>query len=115
MPKLGWPEFSGRHKRGHLLVAVLPEEGPPGNVREHINLLAKLLSRLAKGDYALNVNRQGETPEIHCAFERDSDVEVIAYGVAAQPIDSGAGWASQRAFRMDQAAFNMIKDALDEV
>lgn len=115
MPQLSWPEFTDRHPKGHLVVAVLPRDGPRGNVREQVNLMARILSRLARGEYALTVNLLGQTPEIRCALESGTDVENIAVSLAAQSVRSSPGWASQHSFKMDAAASKTISDALDEV
>lgn len=94
---------------------MLPEEGPPGSIRTHVTLMVRLLHRLAKGDYALTVSRQGQTPEIHCAFDQEVDLERIAEGVAAETVSRVTGWASVRIFEWNRAASDMIRDALDQV
>ena len=67
MPKLSWSAFLERHPAAHLVVGVLPEdEAAISNARPQLNLMAALIARLApKGLYALSVDRQGRTPEIH--------------------------------------------------
>jgi hypothetical protein len=66
----------------HLVAGVLPEdEAAPNNARPQLNLMTKLIARLApKGLYALAVDRQGRTPEIHCVFEKDTDAAEAGRG-----------------------------------
>jgi hypothetical protein len=50
--------------------------------------MSKLIDRLApKGLYAVAVERQGPTPEIHCVFEKDTDALKLATAMGA----TGAG------------------------
>jgi hypothetical protein len=76
MPKVSWCAFLERHPAAHLVAGVLPEdEAPTSNARRELNLMTKLIARLApKGLYALTVDREHLTPEIHCVFQKDSDV-----------------------------------------
>ena len=85
MQKVSWSAFLERHPAAHLIVGVLPEdEAATSNARPQLNLLAALIARLApKGLYALTVDRQGRTPEIHCVFEKDTDALKVAQAVGA--------------------------------
>jgi hypothetical protein len=64
------------------------------NARRQLNLMAALIARLApKGLYALSVDRQGRTPEIHCVFEKDTDAVKLANAVGASAAGRYPGWA----------------------
>ena len=75
MPKIAWSAFIDRFPAEHLVVGVVPkEEGGGAKLRHRLELLARLLGRLGlNGSYALVIDREGATPEIHCAFEREVD------------------------------------------
>jgi hypothetical protein len=47
-----------------------------------------------KGSYALTVDRQGRTPEIHCVFEKETDALKVASTVGATATGRYPGWAS---------------------
>jgi hypothetical protein len=85
MPKVSWSAFLERLPAAHLIVGVLPEnEAATSNARPQLNLMAALIGRLApKGLYALSIDRQGRTPEIHCVFEKDADAFKLANAVQA--------------------------------
>lgn len=76
MPKVSWSAFTERYPAAHLVAGVLPEdEAATSNARPQLDLMAKLIARLApKGLYVLTVDRQHLTPQIHCVFQKDSDV-----------------------------------------
>ena len=81
-----------------LVAGVLPDdEVATSNARPQFNLMSALINRLApKGLYALSVDRQGRTPEIHCVFA----TEVDALKRAATPV----GEASARSRSMPKRA-----------
>jgi hypothetical protein len=114
MPKLSWSAFIERHPAAHLVAGVLPEdEAATSNARPQLNLMARLIARLAPvGLYALTVDRQGRTPEIHCVFEKDTDALKLAQAVGASAAGRYPGWASQRMFLMDDATRRGITAAL---
>ena len=114
MPKVSWSAFLERHPAAHLIVGVLPEDkAATSNARPQLNLLAALIARLApKGLYALTVDRQGRTTEIHCVFEKDADAQKLAQAVGASAAGRYPGWASQRTFLMDDATRRGIAAAL---
>jgi hypothetical protein len=104
MPKVSWSAFLERLPAAHLIVGVLPEdEAATSNARPQLNLMAALIGRLApKGLYALSIDRQGRTPEIHCVFEKDADALKLANAVQADRVGS-------RAIRRVETALPPIK------
>jgi hypothetical protein len=114
MQKVSWSAFLERHPAAHLIVGVLPEdEAANSNARPQLNLIAALIARLApKRLYALTVDRQGRTTEIHCVFEKDADALKLAQAVGASAAGRYPGWASQRMFLMDDATRRGIVAAL---
>ena len=114
MPKVSWSAFMERHPAAHLIVGVLPEdEAATSNARPQLNLMSALVARLApKGLYALTVDRQGRTPEIHCVFEKDTDALMLAKAVGASAAGRYPGWASQQTFLLDDATRRGIAAAL---
>jgi hypothetical protein len=114
VPKVSWSDFLQRHPAAHLVVGVFPEdEAATSNARPQLNLMAKLIARLEpKGLYAVSVERQGRTPEIHCVFEKDADAQKLAQAVGASAAGRYPGWASQRMFLMDDATRRGIAAAL---
>jgi hypothetical protein len=75
VPKTPWSNFIYQHPAAHLIAGIVPEEDVvAASPRRLILLLSKLLSRLGlSGSYALTVDRQNATPEIHCVFEHEID------------------------------------------
>lgn len=116
MPKLAWSAFLDHYPAAHLVVGVVPDEEPTGSLRRHLDLMAKFTSRLAKGHYALSINRLGMMPSVQCVFEQEVDANRIGDALNA-PLQRGdhPDWASQRAFRMDAARCQAISDALETV
>ena len=114
MPKVSWSALMERHPAAHLIVGVLPEdEAATSNARPQLNLLAALIARLApKGLYALAIDRQGRTPEIHCVFEKDADALKLAKAVGASAAGRYPGRASQQTFLLDDATRRGIAAAL---
>jgi hypothetical protein len=116
MPKLAWPTFIARHPAAHLVAGVMPESEPiKGEARLQLGLMAKLIARLAlKGAYALTIDRQGRTPEIHCVFEKETDALKVASTVGVTATGRYPGWASQRTFLLDAYASRAIAATLLE-
>jgi hypothetical protein len=114
MPKLAWSTFLERHPAAHFVAGVTPEGGSiTAGGRLQFNLMAKLIAALApKGLYALTIDRQGRTPEIHCVFEKDTDALKVAKTVGATAAGRYPGWASQRTFLLDAYACRAIATAL---
>ena len=85
------------------------------DARLQLGLMAKLIAGLApKGSYALTVDPQGRTPEIHCVFEKETDALKVASTVGATATGRYPGWASQRTFLLDAYASRAIAAALLE-
>jgi hypothetical protein len=103
MPKLAWSTFIDRHPAAHLVAGVMPESEPiKGEARLQLGLMRRLVAGLAlKGSYALTIDRQGRTPEIHCVFEKEADALKVATTVGATATGRYPGWASQRTFLLD--------------
>jgi len=81
--------------------------------RLQLSLMTKLIAGLTpKGFYALTIDRQGRTPEIHCVFEKDTDALKVAKTVGATAAGRYPGWASQRTFLLDAYACRAIAAAL---
>jgi len=116
VPKLVWSTFIDRHPAAHLVAGVMPESEPvKADARLQLGLMAKLIAGLApKGSYALTVDRQGRTPEIHCVFEKETDALKVASTVGATATGRYPGWASQRTFLLDAYASRAIAAALLE-
>ena len=116
VPKLVWSTFIDRHPAAHLVAGVMPESEPvKADARLQLGLMAKLIAGLApKGSYALTVDPQGRTPEIHCVFEKETDALKVASTVGATATGRYPGWASQRTFLLDAYASRAIAAALLE-
>jgi hypothetical protein len=116
VPKLAWSTFLDRHPAAHLVAGVMPESEPvKADARLQLGLMAKLIAGLApKGSYALTVDRQGRTPEIHCVFEKETDALKVASTVGAAATGRYPGWANQRTFLLDAYASRAIAAALLE-
>jgi hypothetical protein len=116
MPKLSWSKMMDRHPTAHFIAGVVPEEDVmAASPRQLFGLISKLLTRLRlTGVYAVTVDRQGQTPEIHCAFERESDVAKVAKALHADVVSRYPGWASQRTFRLDDKTRQTVVAALRE-
>ena len=114
MRETSWSGFIERFPTAHLIAGILPEkEGGGAKLRHRLELLTRLMSRLAlKGSYALVINREGSRPEIHCAFEWEVDARLVAQALLAGVISRHPGWASQRAFALDARATRAIKTVL---
>ena len=76
-----------------------------------------VLRRLARkqkpaGDYAAAVMRDAGWPEVYFAFNEEADARKFAAAVEAEPIESLAGWASQRAFEIDATTIRALEALL---
>lgn len=102
MPRLTWPAFRYLYPVAHLVVGVVPEAADASEAtRQCLNEIAKLVYRAAKGQYTLTINRQGSTPEIHCAFAREIDAKKVAETVGARSSTCDPEWASLHWFEID--------------
>ena len=95
--------------------AIVQAHGPAG--LNDSTLALAVLRRLARkqkpaGDYAATVVREAGWPEVYFAFTDEADARKFAESVQAEPIRSYPGWASQRAFEMDDARIRELEAAL---
>jgi hypothetical protein len=111
MPKVSWSTFVDRHPVGHLVVASLPDDGPPA--RSLQSQLGRLVGRLGvSGDYSLAIVRSSGHPEIHAGFETPTDADRLAQTVQAKVTGHYAGWGSQWLFVLDDATSAAIEASL---
>ena len=109
MSAVSWPAFLLSHGHvGHLVVAVVTSVGADEVGSLHLRAIRDLVSRVLRsydlaGAYALTVSRASGFPEILCVFEETQDADVFAVSVHAGATDRYPEWATQRAFRLDEA------------
>jgi|SRR5215468_10918807 len=98
MPKRSWSKMMGCHPTAHFIAGIVPEEDVMAvSPRQLFGLISKLLTRLKlTALYAVTIDRQGRTPEIHCVFERELDAAKLAKALHAHVASRYPGWASQR-------------------
>lgn len=84
MPKVTWSDLTKHRPNAYLLVASLPQRDVLYNDRRHLNLLTRLISRVAKEKYALASHRQGSALEIHCLFESEEDARKVGHRLGAR-------------------------------
>ena len=90
-------------------------EGLPGGSELSAvhGVLKRLLSKQKPaGAYALTVVRDAGRPEVHLAFEAESDARQWDSHVQAQPAGSYPGWASQWEFQLDGEKVAAIEASL---
>ena len=80
--------------------------GPPGG--DELSAVQSVLKRLVKKhkparDYAATVVRDAGRPELFFAFEDEADATKLAALLKAEVTNSYPGWATQRAFQLDEA------------
>ena len=66
-----------------------------------------------KGDYSLTTVKEANGPVIHCVFAEKADADQFSEAVGARPVGKYPGWASQRAFFIDEGTRNAISDVFD--
>jgi len=97
------------------VAAFVPETeriGTP-DTRQKLNVLVSRIRQLAPSDvYAATIMRAGGRAEIHCAFASEADATVFATAMKAKVVRRYPGHASQRLFRLDDAAALALRDAL---
>jgi hypothetical protein len=102
---VSWHLFQNRQEQAYLVVAFINQaEGLPGGseLSGVHGVLKRLLSKQKPtGAYALTVVRDAGRPEVHLAFEAESDARQWVTCVQAQPAGSHPGWASQWDFQLD--------------
>jgi hypothetical protein len=76
-------------------------------------LLRRLISRLMPtGVYAIGILRKGSDASIWCGFSAKADADRLADAVRAKCVSQWPGWASQRAFTLDESLRAVIAAAL---
>ncbi len=114
MSKVPWPQFTSSHPRAHLLAASVPAARDVGNsdLKTAQYALGRLIREMApSGDYATTLVRAAGRPEVYLAFEHEDDARKIAQAVQAKVSRRYAGWASQRAFRLEAATVSAMLSA----
>jgi hypothetical protein len=115
MPRLSWSDFLHAHPRCHLVAAVLPEGEELGSpeVKEGRNLLLRKIGQLMpSGAYAVTIVRGAGPPQVHCVFANEGDAAAFASAMKADVVESYVGYASQRLFRLGDAASSALSGAL---
>jgi len=83
------------------------------DTRQKLNVLVGRIRQLAPSDvYAATIVRAGGRAEIHCAFANEADATVFAAAMKAKVVRRYPGHASQRLFRLDDAAALALRGAL---
>jgi hypothetical protein len=115
MRRLRWSEFVRSHPHADLVAAFVPETeriGTP-DARQKLDVLVSRIRQLAPSDvYAVTIVRAGGRAEIHCAFANEADATVFATAMKAKVVRRYPGRASQRPFRLDDAAALALCGAL---
>jgi hypothetical protein len=116
MSRVPWHFFQNRQEQAYLVVAFISQaEGLPGGseLSGVHGVLKRLLSKQKPaGAYALTVVRDAGRPEVHLAFEAESDARQWVSHVQAQPAGSYPGWASQWEFQLDGEKVAAIEASL---
>jgi hypothetical protein len=113
MPLRAYQDLLDEFPNAHLVVAMVRARAAlqPGK-----QLLARLLEALKpKGHYALGVQPDGQHFAVHCVFQREDDAVKLGMAVWATRVDRYAGFASQRAFLLNQEGQETIKTVLAEL
>ena len=115
MPKVPWHAFKHSHPQAHLVIAVVRAAQLVGSpdLKAAQTTLERFLKTLAPaGDYATTIVRDTGRPEVHLAFADERDARALADAVHAGLSHRNAGWASERAFRLDAASLRAITSRL---
>jgi len=113
MPLRLYQDLLDEFPNAHLVVATIRARAAlqPGK-----QLLTRLLEALKpKGDYGIGVLPDGDHFAVHCVFEREDDAVKLGMAVWATRMDHPAGFASRRAFVLNQEAQETIKIVLAEL
>ncbi len=104
MAKLAWIDFINAHPGAHVVVGTSEEDSSGSDLRIVASRLGRLIAvQGGAGDYAVGIVREAGAPEVFCAFQQQAAADRFAQSVRARPTDRQAGWASQRAFSIDDA------------
>ena len=115
MSRVPWQLIQGRQPQAHLVVVQVEQaDGSIGS--QQLKAVQTLLNRLVSrqrpaGDYAVAVVREAGRPEVHWAFEDESDASRFAATFDVKATASYLGWASQRAFEVDGARLAEIESS----
>ena len=95
---------------GHLVVGNVIGSTAIASSR----LVSKLLRGCGvKGDYSHTTVKEANGPVIHCVFADKADADRFSVAVDARPAGKYPGWASQRAFFIDEGTRRAIPDVFD--
>ena len=109
MPQLSWTEMMTDHPAGHLVVGIVDGK----SASQPASLVSRLLARSkVKGAYAVEVVTKDSVPEVQSVFAEEEDASHFAEAIGAEVIGRHAGWATQRAFRLDSELCEEISSAL---
>jgi hypothetical protein len=94
---------------------VTQADGP--TTANELPVVQSVLKRLVStqkpaGDYATTVVRDAGCPQIYFAFENEADARKFAAAVAAEATGSFPGWASGRAFPVNDAVLADLASSL---
>lgn len=96
---------------GHLVVGYLKVAGATS---AKSGLIITLIRALGMEDaFVVDVQREGGSWAVHCAFEREADADRLALAVKARGVRRYPGWKSQRAFLFDARVEKKIATMLD--
>ncbi|MDQ1453759.1 MAG: hypothetical protein QOK38_3625 [Acidobacteriaceae bacterium] len=114
MPMLAWGDFLNRNPAAHLVIGDVVAEGgavTPQELDCLNRLLVQMIGRLSPTGAFAVVPKDGR-PEIHCAFEEETDADRLAQAVNATAISGHGGWPTQRFFLLDGPTRRAIQAAL---
>jgi len=100
------------HPSGHLVVGNVI--GSAATATASSRLVGKLIQGCGvKGDYSLTTVKEEGGPVIHCVFADKADADELSDVVSARTVGKYTGWASQRAFIIDEGTRSAISDVLE--
>src|SRR5690349_4789347 len=112
MPEVSWSMLLRDQPAAHLVVGIMPPNGPP-QVRLRVALLARLATSLRlAGFYALNDVRDGDGNLIQCALEHLEDARKVVDAVGANSLGPQEPWTSRFGFSFDEAKFEELRQKL---
>jgi hypothetical protein len=118
MPRVPWHTFKHRYPQAHLVAASVRAAQLVGSpdLKAAQTTLERFVKTLAPvGDYATTIVRDTGRPEVYLAFADERDARILADAVDAvdaRVSHGDAGWASERAFRLDGASLRAIASRL---
>jgi len=110
MAKQSWTDMIEMYPTGHLVVGDVIG----GTSMASSRLVSKLLRGCGvEGDYSLTTVKEANGPVIHCVFAEKADADQFSEAVGARPVGKYSGWASQRAFFIDEGTRSAISDVFE--